>query len=288
MKYTILADAGSTKIDWCRINNNTGEILNISTSGINALTSSETQIFAVLQEVSERFKIDSNIDKIYFYGSGCSTPILSMRVRNLISGHFRLNPDDIHIYSDLLGAAHSLLGNSSGIVCILGTGSNSCYFNGTEIEEHTPSLGYILGDEGSGAKLGMRLVSDAFKGHLPQDITAKFIQRFNLDMDTILENVYRQPAPNKYLASFVPFIAQHLYNPYIYALVFNEFNNFITRNLMLYSKSLSTTINFTGSIAYYFADILRDACDSQNLKIGKISKAPIEGLVEYYKNMIIR
>lgn len=280
MKKKLIVDAGSTKTDWVLVNAENNTTSRCKSMGLNALIASDEQIISNFRHAAASLSDFLPQDEIFFYGAGCSTPEACLRIKNFLYTTFRTQ--HIVVDSDLVAAAISLLGNKPGIACILGTGSNSCYFDGIRITEHIPSLGYILGDEGSGTRLGIRFISDAYKGHLPIAIKQQFDEEFNLSMSEILEKVYRQPAPNKFLASIVPFIAAHIYNPYLYALVLQEFRLFIKRNILLYSNALSTTVNFTGSIAFHFANILRKACEEEDIKVGKITASPLDNLVDFY------
>ena len=282
MKYNLIADAGSSKIDWVLADSQWREMRQWVACGLNALMASDDEIHAMSRCVAENLPKDAEIGEIHFYGSGCATPEICSRIADALAGD--LGADTVNVYTDLLGAARSLLGRGPGIACILGTGSNSCLYDGTRIVHNVPSLGFILGDEGSGAALGKRLVADAFKGHLPKAISEKFLKTFNLDLGEILKSVYRAPTPNKFLASLVPFLSDHLYNPYVYSLVLKEFESFLLRNVSPYEGARKLPIAFTGSIAYHFSDILRDAADRQGFTIGKICRRPMEGLLNYHQN----
>ena len=182
----------------------------------------------------------------------------------------------------LLGAARAMLGTDRGIVCILGTGSNSCLYDGRNISHNIPSLGFILGDEGSGAALGKRLVSDTFKQQLPESVQQRFLQTFSLTTADVLDRVYRQPNPNRFLASLVPFIAENLWNPYIYSLVRREFEAFLQRNVLLYPGAHSMPVAFVGSIACHFRDVLDKVCADANIRVGSVAKDPMQGLVDFH------
>lgn len=283
MEYNLIADAGSTKIDWALTDLQGGEVTHFTTRGLNALLATADQTESLMKEASSLLPGTASPTAIWYYGAGCATPEICDRMRSAIRAI--LKADEISISSDLLGAARSLLGHERGIACILGTGSNSCLYDGTNIIRNIPSLGFILGDEGGGASLGKRLIADAFKGLLPSAITDRLLEKYNLTLADILDKVYRNPAPNKFLASFVPFLRDHLRNPYVYSLVYTEFQNFLTRNVTHYQGAHSLPISFTGSIAFHFADVLKDAADSLGLTVGTITPQPLEGLVKYhYKN----
>lgn len=282
MVYNLIADAGSTKTDWALTDSNGVETERFSTPGLNALLAGKADIESHINELKAKLPAEARICSVRYYGAGCATPVICDRLASEFKAG--LGCDDVLVASDLLGAARSLLGDKRGIACILGTGSNSCLYNGNVIERNIPSLGFILGDEGSGAALGKRLVADVFKGHLPAPVRERFMNRFNLTVGDILDKVYREPAPNRFLASLVPFIAENIWNPYVYAMVRREFETFLKRNVSPYEGSRRLPICFTGSIAFHFTDILRKAASSAGFRIGTITAQPLDGLVEYHKN----
>lgn len=283
MKKTLLADAGSTKVAWAVIGDDTD--IQFTTEGLNALMASPDDISNRLEQAHAQLishGIPSEFDEIYFYGAGCATPAICKKMSDALSG--RWSDAKIEVNSDLLAAARALLDTSRGIVCILGTGSNSCLYDGEKIVSNVPSLGFILGDEGSGAALGKRLVSDAFKGKLPDLIKQRFIAKHGLELADILDRVYRQSAPNRFLASLVPFLQENIWNPYIYSIVYQEFLTFLKRNVELYPGARTLPISFTGSIAFHFRDVLEKAASSLNLKIADVKPSPLEGLIKHHRN----
>lgn len=277
----LIADAGSTKIDWALTGDSGKAEKTFSTEGLNVLLAEREEFDALIAAVKESLGDGVSPDEIYYYGAGCATPTICAKVENALRHSF--DAGRIVVASDLLGAARSLLGHSRGIACILGTGSNSCLYDGEKIERNVPSLGFILGDEGSGAALGKRLVSDAFKGHLPKVISDEFLDAYGLTLDEILNKVYRSARPNKFLASLVPFLYEHLWNPYVYSLVRREFENFLLRNVSPYQGARILPIAFTGSIAFHFKDVLADAAGAQGFRIGAITARPLEGLITYHE-----
>lgn len=282
MKNKVIADAGSTKVDWLLLSD-TGKVLNrTSSDGLNALLVADDEVIEHFKAVKTALGQEESVCEVQYYGAGCATAAVCSRIHSAIEKVW--DAGSISVNSDLLGAARSLFGHDKGIACILGTGSNSCLYNGSEVEVNVPSLGYVLGDEGSGAALGKRLLSDAFKGHLPEAMRQRFLAKYNLEIGDILENVYRGQKPNKFLASLVPFLSEHLWNPYIYSLVLEEFTYFIKRNIAMYPGAHSLPIAFTGSIAYYFGDILRDAIERQGYKVSKITRTPMDGLIAFHSN----
>ena len=280
MTLRIIADAGSSKTDWSLTDGTGTGTKRFATPGLNALLAEVHEVEASLRGVAEHLPEGSDVMEINYYGAGCATPAICSKMRSALSAALRCG--NVNVESDLLGAARSLLGRERGIACILGTGSNSCLYDGKEIVENIPSMGYILGDEGSGAALGKRLVADAFKRRLPEAVTEDFLREFDLDLAEILTRVYRTPAPNKFLASLAPFIHRNLGNPYIYAMVRDEFRNFFVRNVSAYAGARKLPVSFTGSVAFHFADVIREAGEELGIKVGKIAAQPLEGLIRYH------
>ena len=277
----LIADCGSTKTDWVLYDNVTSSIVTrIKTQGLNPTLQSSEEIYNILcNEIADEIDTDAP-EKIYFYGAGCAYDEANERITIALKKVFRTN--DIEINSDLLAAARALCGHEEGIACILGTGSNSCLFNGKEIIDNTPSLGYILGDEGSGASLGRRLVSDCLKKQLSPAMANKFLTQYNLTIPQILEHVYHKPLPNRYLAQFAPFLAQNRKDAEIKALLKHCFTLFFQRNTMVYRRSW-LPIHIVGGIGITFAEELKETAESLGLSIGNIVESPMNGLIEYHK-----
>lgn len=275
----LIADCGSTKTDWALCDNDT-VVTRIKTQGFNPTQQNAEEIFAALSTELEG-QIDTDAPQaIYFYGAGCAYESAIKRMRTALSGIFATK--EIYIYSDLLAAARALCGHNEGIACILGTGSNSCLFDGEKITDNTPSLGYILGDEGSGAHLGRQLVSDCIKKQLPAPICEKFLKQYNLTVPGILECVYHEPLPNRFLASFAPFLHENRKNAEIHNLLVHCFTQFFQRNTMVYRRSW-LPIHIIGSIGVSFAQEIKETAESLGLSIGNIVNSPMEGLIEYHK-----
>ncbi|MCM1377139.1 MAG: hypothetical protein NC097_05460 [Clostridium sp.] len=276
----LIVDAGSTKIDWAVIDGGGTLRASHSSEGINALLAEEADIINAFSDVRKQLSPFDSFSEIHYYGAGCATTRVCSKMRDIL-GNIWVS-DKIHVESDLLAAARALFGHKPGIACILGTGSNSCLYDGERIVDNIPSLGYVLGDEGSGSALGKRLVADAFKHQLPDKICQDFMNEYNLTVDQILEKVYRSAAPNSFLASLVSFIDKTLWNPYIYSLVLEEFKRFISRNVAMYKGSHSLPVSFMGGIAVGFENILREAAGMLGFEIADVVKSPKEGLIRYH------
>lgn len=275
----LIADSGSTKTDWV-LHDSNSIVARVKTQGLNPTLQESEEIYNILkEELADKISSDAP-DTIYFYGAGCAYESANERMREALGRIFTTNK--IEINSDLLAAARALCGHEEGIACILGTGSNSCLFNGKKIVENTPSLGYILGDEGSGAYLGRQLVSDCIKKQLPAAICKKFLTQYNLTIAGILERVYHEPLPNRYLASFAPFLAENRNNAEIKALLKHCFTLFFQRNTMIYRRSW-LPIHIIGGIGTTFANELKETAESLGLSIGNIVDSPMNGLIEYHK-----
>jgi N-acetylglucosamine kinase-like BadF-type ATPase len=275
----LIADSGSTKTDWVLCDK--GEIITrIKTQGINPTIQETGDILAVLEnELAGKIDADTP-ESIYFYGAGCAYENANKRMLTALEATFKTK--DIHINSDLLAAARALCGHEEGIACILGTGSNSCLFDGEKIIDNTPSLGFILGDEGSGAHLGRQLVSDCIKKQLSSKLREQFFNRYQLDKATILERVYHAPLPNRWLASFTPFLCENRKDPEIHTLLKKCFKQFFLRNTMVYRKSW-LPIHIIGGVGINFVQEIKETAESLGLSIGNIVESPMEGLIEFHK-----
>ncbi len=275
----LIADSGSTKTDWVLYDGN-DLVARTRTQGLNPTLQSTEEIYGILQAELPEEIIAGAPGEIHFYGAGCAYDNANARMTNALSKIFTTSR--IGINSDLLAAARAMCGHNEGIACILGTGSNSCLFDGKKIIDNTPSLGYILGDEGSGAHLGRRLIGDCLKKQLPLELRSKFMEQYNLDVAGILERVYHTPLPNRWLAGFTPFLAEHRENPEIKAMLMQCFALFFQRNTMVYRRAW-LPIHIIGGVGTTFANEIRETAESLGLSIGKIADSPMEGLIEYHR-----
>ena len=276
----LIADCGSTKIDWCVVNG--AEIVRrVFTGGMNAVMLTEEEMAARIAEELMPQLGDELIDEVYFYGAGCLAPEVCDNVRRAIAGNIP-TASKIEVDTDLLAAARALCGHNPGIACIMGTGSNSCYYDGERICDNVSPLGYILGDEGSGAVLGKLLIGDVLKNQLPADLCEKFLAQYQLDRLTIIRRVYKEPQANRFLASITPFLIQNIERKEIHDLVLNSFKAFFRRNVLQYKDARQLSVNLIGSIAYYYRAVLEEAARECGLTVGTIIKSPMEGLVAFH------
>lgn len=272
----LIADSGSTKTDWLC---GSGETTLVHTQGINPFHQDRETIREILlQELLPQVNVQE-VTNVCFYGSGVR-PELEPVMRGLLNEVFP-QAGAVEAHSDLLGAARALCGRESGIACILGTGANSCFYDGTGIVQNTPAMGYILGDEGSGASLGKRLVHDLYKGILSKEMVNEFEQFTGFTMATVIDKVYRQPMANRFLASLSGFIHSRLDHPEISRLVTDCFVDFFRFNIAPYQRP-DLPVSFVGSIAWYYQEPLREAADSLGYRIGKIVRSPLDGLRSYH------
>jgi len=274
----LIADGGSTKADWC-VSAQGKQLQRITTHGINPFFLSEDAIGEEIRTSLLPELQTHTFDALYFYGAGCLPEKIPM-MQNALSNNIDVKTVEVH--SDILAAARGLSGRDPGIICILGTGSNSCYYDGEKIVSNVSPLGFILGDEGSGAVLGKLLIGDLLKNQLPAELKEKFLQEYDLTYGMIIERVYRQPFPNRFLAGLSPFLLQNIEEPSLKSLVFNSFRSFLTRNVMQYDYKIHQ-VYFIGSIAYYYRDILEEAVTSLGMKLGGIMQNPMDGLIKYHK-----
>lgn len=279
----LIADSGSTKTEWALLPGTA----TFKTKGISPYFLSTEQIVLLLQqELLPQILAPENITQIYYYGTGCTAPATVSTVCNALAVLFPLAV--IKITYDLVASAHALCGNEKGIVSILGTGSNSCYYNGKEIERNNPGLGYILGDEGSGAYLGKTIIAEYLYGKLSKDLEQAFEEKFDIDKHSLLEKVYASTLPNRFLASFSIFFAAHRGEIQLERLLQEVLTLFFSKHILIYDQSVSVPIHFTGSIAWAYQDVLMELCKIHKLKMGRIVKAPIKELMKYYRNKEFR
>lgn len=287
----LIADSGSTKVHWCLMaaNGHTAEFI---TDGINPLfQTSDAMRNSICNQLLPQMASmlwAGTVSHVFFYGAGC-TPEKSPFVEKAIESVFK--KAKVFVASDMLGATRGLLGHEKGVACILGTGSNSCLYDGEQIIKNVPSLGFILGDEGSAATLGKRLVSDLLKNQLGDDLKEHFLSQYAINQADVIEHVYRQPFPNRWLANLARFCAENIDDPRIHDLVYDHFAQFVKRNISQYytteEQKQSMPVGFVGSIAFYYRPVLEQVMSDYGFRVGKILQDPIPGLVEYHRGDVV-
>ncbi|MBK7666986.1 MAG: hypothetical protein IPJ32_06270 [Sphingobacteriaceae bacterium] len=281
---TLIADSGSTKTDWVLIDRK--QILsNLKTIGFNPYFQTKDQISLEIKEHLKPFLKEhiSKIEHVYYYGAGCSKEVNCNIVLDGI--HNALDLKNIDIHHDLLAAARALCGQKPGIASILGTGSNSCLYDGKNVIENVPSVGYLFGDHGSGANIGLTFIQAYFDDELPKKIKDDF-EASGYHREEILNNVYKKPMPSRYLASVNKFVSENIKDAYVRKVVKNCFVEFFHKQIGKYSNSREYTVNSVGSIGFYYKDILAEVANEEGYKLGKVIKSPIDGLVEYHQSLL--
>ena len=275
----LIADSGSTKTEWCLLNGNKKTIF--ITAGMSPYFLNGKQMQELLEKnVMPKIK-NIIVDEIYFYGTGCSNLQNLKIVKQALKNIF---PDaSIDINHDLLAAAKALCGNEKGVACILGTGSNSCYYNGKKIIKNSPGLGYVLGDEGSGAYLGKKVIQYYLYNTFDEDLRSRFDAKFVTNSAEILNAVYKEPLPNRYLASYAIFLAENRGHYMIENIIEDGLNDFFFQHICKYRESWTLPVHFVGSIANGFKDVLIELCKSYEFELGRVIKNPMEDLIRYHK-----
>lgn len=279
MPVKLIADSGSTKTEWCLINGKSAKTF--YTQGLSPYFLSTEQIeYIIKEELRHKFK-NTEPEEVFFYGTGCSNAENVKLVKKAIQKVFPKAV--VSVDHDLMGAAKALCGKEKGIACILGTGSNSCYYNGKKIIKNSPGLGYVLGDEGSGAYLGKKVIQYFLYNTFDADLMDRFRAKFNTNSDEILTAVYKKPLPNRYLASYAIFLAENRGHYMVENIIEDGFNDFFFNHVYKYKESWTLPIHFTGSVAYGFKDVLKEMCRSYELELGKVIKKPMEGLIKFHR-----
>jgi len=279
MSSILIADSGATKAEWCLLTKE--EKKTILTPGLSPyFLTTDAIADLVRQEVAPHVE-NAGVQAVYFYGTGCANPDNAKSVKKALRSVFA--DADVEVSTDLMAAARALCGHEKGIACILGTGSNSCYYNGKSIAKNSPGLGYILGDEGSGAYLGKKVAQYYLYDTFDEDLRARFDAKFVTTPVEILDNVYKKPLPNRYLASFAMFLAENRGHYMIENIIEDGLNDFFFQHLNKYNEVWKYPVNFVGSVADGFKDVLQSLCASYEFELGRIFKNPMQGLVEYHK-----
>ncbi len=279
MAVKLIADSGATKCEWTLLLD--GKKKTLHTLGISPYFLNGEQIVALLQkELLPKLKVAA-IDEVYFYGTGLSNPDNAVIIKKAMKRLF--SKAKIEVNTDLLAAARALCGKEKGVACILGTGANSCYYNGRKIVKNSPGLGYVLGDEGSGAYLGKKVIQYYLYNTFDDDLKHRFETLFQTSPVEILDHVYKQPLPNRYLAAFTIFLAENRGHYMVENIIEDGLNDFFFQHLCKYTESWKMPINFIGSVAYGFRDVLQDLCNAYELELGKVLKNPMKGLIMYHQ-----
>jgi N-acetylglucosamine kinase-like BadF-type ATPase len=278
----LIADGGSTKADWIAINSDQSEAFRVRTLGLNPAVISEEELNDRIVHMFQLVQVKDEVTEIYFYGAGCGTPKPSKILENILQTIF-INAK-VHVAEDMLAAVYAATGVDPAIVCILGTGSNSCYWDGAKVHTKTASLGYILMDEASGNYFGKLLLRAYYYDTMPTHIAKKFEEDFNLDADDIKQNLYRTANPNMYLASFAKFMFDFKEEKYIKRMIKKGFQEFFKFRILPFEKTAGTPLYFIGSIAFYFREILEKIAKKNHLEVTDVIQRPIDNLVAYHRN----
>jgi len=274
----LIADSGATKAEWCLVNGK--KIKTIFTQGISPYFLNTEQITDLLiKELKPKLK-NVSIDEVFYYGTGCANPVNAKSVKKAITKV--LSGAKVAVTHDLMAAARALCGRKKGVACILGTGSNSCYYDGKKIVKNSPGLGYVLGDEGSGAYLGKKVIQYYLYGTFDEELRGRFDLTYTTNKAEILEHVYKKPLPNRYLAGFARFLADNRGHYMIENIIEDGLNDFFFNHLCKYRETWTLPVSFAGSVAFGFKDVLQDLCNSYEFELGRVMKNPMEGLLEYH------
>jgi N-acetylglucosamine kinase-like BadF-type ATPase len=277
----LVADSGSTKADWI-LTGTDNQTIHFRTKGINPFFLSEKDITHIFKNASEIQPYVDLVKEIYFFGAGCSSPDRREIITNALSKVFKNAFVSVDI--DIIASIYATCGSLAGICCILGTGSNISYFDGSKIHESKHGLGYILGDEGSGTFFGRKLLTTFLYGTMPKDLATMFKEQFNVDKESVIKRIYQQPSPNSFLASFAPFMSDHINHPSIIELLRSGFEEFVETNIKSYPDYKKQVCHFVGSLAFHFKEILMEVCERNGVKVGKILKHPIDELSAFIQN----
>ena len=273
----LVADSGSTKTDWMAYSPD--QTLTFNTPGLNPYFVNANDVVKILSKNEALLENANAIKEVYFYGSGCSSPDKHEIISNGLSAFF--TNAYISVDHDLIGSAYATCGNKKGLTCILGTGSNISYFDGENVHETSHGLGYILGDEGSGTYFGRKILVSYLYKVMPNDLSLAFAAQFNVNKDIVINNIYRKPLPNAYLATFSRFMITHKNHPFIQKILRDGFQEFIDTNVKHYKDYKTLECNFVGSISFYYQDELKSIFAENKISVGKILQKPIEGIFDY-------
>jgi N-acetylglucosamine kinase-like BadF-type ATPase len=282
MAYLIV-ESGSTKTDWCLLRKNKKPVYH-TTSGINPYLQSPESILEMLQLEMPVGHLKHAPAQICYYGAGAVSKLKQQEISTILKQHFGVTK--VEVNGDMMAAARALCGDKKGIVCILGTGSASCYYDGKKIKDRQPSLGYIAGDEGSGNYLGKRILQYYTYNTFDTELRMDFEMRFGNDLEQIINKLYHEPYPNRYLASFVALLIENRGHYMVENIIEDCLNDFFQVSILKYRQSWKKPLYFTGSVAFLFSDIINSLCHQYELEPGKIEQSPMEGLVKYHKALL--
>lgn len=275
----LIADSGSTSTDW-RIAEENGQVHQFRTEGLNPYFKNAEDVEAALKTAWPEAINADGIKEVFFYGSGCSGGEINDIIKNGIA---RIcSKSEINVFNDLVGAARATCGPEPGISAILGTGSNCCYYDGMEIVANSPSLGYVLGDEGSGNQIGRELLRAYFYNEMPEQLRANFDKRFGINRQDVLKALYHEPSPNRYLASYSKFVFQNLKDEFATQLVINCFNSFFEKHVLSFPEAKSVPLHVVGSVGFYYGNLLRRVAESYGVGLGRVIESPIAALTVYH------
>ena len=277
----LIVESGSTKSDWVLVENG-APTKRFKTMGFNPFFHNEQVISNAINDNQELSDISNNVLRVFFYGAGCSSDEMNAIVSRGLKRVF-MNAE-VSVDHDLLACALATYEGKPSIACILGTGSNSCYYDGQKLTESVPALGYILGDEGSGSFYGKKLLTDFLYNKLPEDMNRDLLNNFKIDKEIIFENVYRKPHANVYLASFMKFISGYKHTKYVDSMVKNGMEKFIENHVCCYENCKEVKVHFIGSLSFVFQDQLNYAADKLGINVGLVIKNPADNLVSYHIN----
>ncbi len=276
LRYQLLADAGATKTEWCLVAHDAAPA-RIYTAGINANALSDEEIRRVLADLQRQLPVPpAHVDYLFFGGAGCGNPLNADRLHRLLSEIFPAARQEV--FSDLMAACRATCGSQPGLVAIIGTGASSCLYNGSKIVAQAPSLGWLLGDEGSGVYLGKMLITAYLHGELDPVVTHELEKRYSLSPAQIVRQIASDPHPNRFFATFPPFINEFMFDDGVNQLCHNAFRDFFRRFVLCYDDYQYYTLNFVGSVAFAFQEVIRDVAEEYHVPIGVILKAPMERL----------
>ncbi len=276
----LIADSGSTKCDWILVDQFGNNLGSCTSEGINPLQTTQSRINDIILQVSELSKKRNLIEEIYFYGAGCGTKVSNKKIKSSFQNIFE-NVKVFKVEEDIIAAVHATT-KTPGVIAILGTGSNCCYFDGHKVIQHAPSLGYLLADEASGNYFGKELLKSFYLKNMPSGLAKEFQTMFGDDLENLFHNLYDLKQPNTYLASYAIFLFRYRSHPFIENILYNGIKTFIDNYLMLYSKELENyPIHFVGSIAYYTQDIITRILADKGFTVKSFVKKPINNLIRH-------